>query len=168
MPGDGVAWASEGGTRCPPTPMPHLAPSSFQDVRRLARADAGFTVGCLRRPVLCIASAPRLGGAVVMDVLAPVSTPLGPTPHTATVNQSSRSTMGETPKPPPRAGVVAALLAAACALVPSLAYADSAPPEVSGAVELAGPPAALPPRKGAPPVVAPKGDAAKDGKKELP
>ncbi len=50
----------------------------------------------------------------------------------------------------------------------ALALADSAPPEVSGAVELAGPPAALPPRKGAPPMVAPKGDAAKDAKKDLP
>jgi serine protease Do len=96
-----------------------------------------------------------------MDVLSSVVTPLGPTPDTSTVNQSSR--FGRLGLRSP-----AALLAAACTLVPVVALADSAPPEVSGAVELAGPPAALPPRKGAPPVVAPKGDAAKDGKKELP
>jgi serine protease Do len=54
------------------------------------------------------------------------------------------------------------------ALLATVASADSAPPEVSGRVELAGPPAALPPRKGAPPPAAPKAEAGKEAKKELP
>jgi serine protease Do len=97
-----------------------------------------------------------------MDVPAPVFSPLGLTPDTATVNQTSRSAWSRLP---------AALVVAGCALAPAIASADSGPPQVSGAeraVELAGPPpAALPPRKGAPPVVASKGDA-KDGKRDAP
>jgi serine protease Do len=91
-----------------------------------------------------------------MDVLAAVLTPLGLSLDTATVKSSTRS---------PRAAAV--VLAAAGMLLPAVASADSAPPEVSGAVELAGPPAALPPRKGAPPAAAPKGEAARDAKKEI-
>ena len=92
-----------------------------------------------------------------MDVFASIFKPLGLWLDTPTVKRSSRSRrVGPAP------------LAVAAALLPAAAQADPAPPEVSGAVELAGPPAALPPRKGAPPPAAPKGDAPKDAKKELP
>lgn len=97
-----------------------------------------------------------------MDVSASVPSPLGPSLDTATVKTSSRSPAGRSRM------CAAAPLAAAGLLLPALAFADSAPPEVSGAVELAGPPAALPPKKGAPPIAAPKGDAAAGAKKDLP
>jgi serine protease Do len=92
-----------------------------------------------------------------MDVLAAVFMPLGLWPDTSTVKPRTRLARSR--------GAAVGLLAAA-ALVPAAAQAEGAPPSVSGAVQMAGPPAALPPRKGAPPVATPKGDA-KDAKKEL-
>jgi serine protease Do len=91
-----------------------------------------------------------------MNLFPAASSPLGPRLDTPTVKRSSRS-------------IVPALLflAALTPVAPEPAWADSAPPEVSG-IALAGPPAALPPKKGAPPVAAgPKGGDAKDAKKEI-
>ena len=105
-----------------------------------------------------------------MDVLAPFFSPLGPSLDTPTVKSSSQ--------PPGRRGArsartLAATSSALLLLLPALAFADAAPPEVSGrapgAVELAGPPpAALPSRRGAAPIGQAKGDpAGKDARKDL-
>jgi serine protease Do len=93
-----------------------------------------------------------------MDVLALTPSSQGHSVDTSTVKTLPRS------GPPKPRRTAAVLFAVAGLLVPVAALAT--PPAVSGAVELAGPPAAaLPPRKGAPPVAAPKGDPA--AKKEL-
>ena len=93
-----------------------------------------------------------------MDVFASILSPQGPSLDTATVKSSPRSLVLRR--------TAAVLLAATGVFSSALAAADSAPPAVSGAVELADPPAALPPKKGAPPVAAIKGDGAKDAKKD--
>ncbi len=92
-----------------------------------------------------------------MDVLASFFSPLGPSLDTPTVKRSSQ--------PPTR--LLAAAAGTILLLLPALALADAAPPQVSGrdggrlqtpgAVELTGPPvAALPPKKGQPPVAQPR------------
>ena len=91
-----------------------------------------------------------------MDVLAQPPSSLGPSLDTPTVKTSPRS-----------ARAAAGVLAAAALLMPALAFADGPLGVRGGAVELAGPPAALPPRKGPPPPVASKGEAAKEAKKDL-
>ncbi len=105
-----------------------------------------------------------------MDVLA-FSSPVGPSLDTTTVKTPPRSSsvLRATDPGRPRRPLRAAAALAALAGLLMVAPAVAGPPEVGGAVGLAGPPpAALPPRKGAPALVAPKGDGgAKDGKKDL-
>jgi serine protease Do len=89
-----------------------------------------------------------------MDVLSQPPSPLGSSLDTPTVKNSPRSALRG------RFAVLpVAVLAAASVLLPSLAIAG--PPGAPSA-----PVAALPPRKGAPPVVAPKSDAPKDASKK--
>jgi serine protease Do len=101
---------------------------------------------------------------------APCPASLGLSLDTSTVKSSPRSRR-----------FAPALLAAVGLLVPALAFADEAPPQVSsaeaadriraalgGAVQQAGPPAALPPRKGDKPgALLPGAAPGKDAKKEL-